>query len=357
MVISRRYYMFDFTKFVEDIKNEIISMSKREPNRFTSKLSPTESEKIVVEASETIIKNQGIKCQIDYTEGGHGFPDIVYTLNSTERYGIEVKSSTSSNSSENNWTILGNSILGSTRVDVLDIQIMFIKINKKGTFVKNGRYSDSVADVVVTHSPRYKINLDQEPTESFFFRSGISYEDMKNSENPISLVTEYFRNRGETAWWLSESTSAVIKEWSDLDLIEQNKIYGTAFVLFPELLSSNSSIKYKRFSKWLVSTYSVVDSCLRDKFTSGGKVNLLAGGNIFESLPRVFKNFQDHFSEFENALEALDIVELQKYWNYNPHSDSLDSRQEYWIEEVRNNILHNDQNALKFVLSLFSKVI
>lgn len=348
--------MFDFTKFVEDIKDEIISMSKREPHRFTSKLSPTESEKIVVEASETIIKNQGIQCQIDYTEGGHGFPDIVYTLNSTERYGIEVKSSTSSNSSENNWTILGNSILGSTRVDVLDIQIMFIKINKKGTFVKNGRYSDSVADVVVTHSPRYKINLDQEPTESFFFRSGISYEDMKNSENPISLVTEYFRNRGETAWWLSESTSAVIKEWSDLDPIEQNNIYGTAFVLFPELLSSNSSIKYKRFSKWLVSTYSVVDSSLRDKFTSGGKVNLLSGGNIFESLPRVFKIFQDHFREFENALGALDIVELQKYWNYNPNSDSLDSRQDYWIEEVQNSILHNDQDGLKFVLSLFSKV-
>lgn len=348
--------MFDFTKFVEDIKNEIIIMYNKYPSRFTSKLSPTESEKIVVEASETVIKNQGIRCQIDYTEGGHGFPDIVYTLNSTERYGIEVKSSTSSNSSENNWTILGNSIVGSTRVDVLDIQIIFIKVNKKGTFVRNGRYSDSVADVVVTHSPRYKINLDQNPTESFFSRSGISYEKMKNSENPISLVTEYFRERGETAWWLSESTSAIIREWSDLDSVEQRKIYGTAFVLFPELLSSNSSTKYKRFSKWLVSTYSVVDSSLRDKFTSGGKVDLLIGGDCFKSLPRVFKIFQDHIQEFKNALESLDIIELQKYWNYNPYPDSLDCRQKYWIEKVKNNYLNNDQNTLNFILSLFSKV-
>lgn len=177
---------------------------------------------------------------------------------------------------------------------------------------------------------------------------------MKNSKNPISLVTEYFRRRGETAWWLSESTSAIIKEWSDLSLNEQKNIYGTAFVLFPELLSSNNPIKYKRFSKWLVSTYSVADSSLRDKFTSGGKVNLSIKNRIFESLPRVFKIFQDNFSEFKKAMSRLDILELQKYWDYyEPDFDSKDSRKKYWINEIQNNILYKDEKNLTFILSLF----
>ena len=170
----------EFKEFVSQIQILLENMSKTQSKRFSIKTSPTDFEKLVVEASEILIREKGYHCTIDYTEGGHSFPDIVYNF-SNKKYGIEVKSSISVNTPNNACAILGNSILGTTRIDVDDIYIMFIKINKNGCFMKHGRYEDSISDVVVTHSPRYKINLAQEPEDSFFAKSGISYEEMKSS--------------------------------------------------------------------------------------------------------------------------------------------------------------------------------
>ncbi|MDO5688871.1 MAG: hypothetical protein Q4G61_01325 [Tissierellia bacterium] len=344
---------FNFEKFVDDIKATVQQLYEDCPKRFTSKTTPTECELIVVEASRIVIDKSGISCTIDYSEGGHAFPDIVYIMNSGEKYGIEVKSSTSANSSENNWTILGNSILGSTRIDVLDVHIVFIKINKKGVFVNSGRYSDCVSDVVVTHSPRYKIDLCQDPTESFFYESGISYDDMKSSDNPIGLVTEYFRNKGETAWWLSESTSATISDWSDLSSEEQHLVYGNAFVLFPELLSKRST-KYKRFAKWLVATYSVVDSSLRDRFTAGGKVNITINETVYTNIPKVFQVFQQNLSYFSQAVSMLEFDVLKQYWNgYAPIFDNTEERLSYWTNTVISIIDHQNHTC---ILDLISEI-
>ena len=102
---------------------------------------------------------------------------------------------------------------------------MFIKVNKNGCFIKSARYEDSVSDVVVTHSPRYKLDLAQDPESSFFHKSGIKYNEIKSSSNPIGLVTEYFRQQGLTAWWIAESTPAAIKTWEEVELSERKTSY------------------------------------------------------------------------------------------------------------------------------------
>lgn len=173
-----------FALFVKSTVEQLKYMHECEKDaRFSRKTSPTQFEKLVVEATRKIINKNNYKCAIDYTEDGHAFPDIVFSFKDV-KFGIEVKSSTSANFPDNCWTILGNSILGSTRIDVEEVHIIYIKINKNGCFIDHAKYEDAVSDIVVTHSPRYKINLAQDPKDSFFAKSGISYKQIKESDDP-----------------------------------------------------------------------------------------------------------------------------------------------------------------------------
>lgn len=347
-----------FLDFVVKVEEKLRVMSIEKKERFTRMTTPTEFEKLVVEASEYVINADNYNCEIEYTEGGHSFPDIVYTFDKNEKFGIEVKSSTNANSPDNSWTILGNSILGSTKVEVIDMYIMFIKVNKKGCFVKSARYEDSVSDIVVTHSPRYKINLSQEPKDSFFARSGISYDSVKDSNDPIGLVTDYFREQGQTAWWIAESTPAVIKTWEEVSPEEKNDIIATAFILFPELISSTGSRKYKRLAKWLVANYSIVDSSLRDKFTAGGKVDLKVNNKKFSRMPRVFESLMLHLDKFNAKIKEVSLDEIKKYWDaYSSKSDTSVERLNYWYYAIKGDLNNeNKSEQLEFLLELFPKI-
>ena len=70
-------------------------------------------EPCVKRAVDFALEELGLPDEVDYTPGGHGFPDIVIVGADGNKYGIEVKSSSSAGRS---WRINGNSILGSTRV-------------------------------------------------------------------------------------------------------------------------------------------------------------------------------------------------------------------------------------------------
>jgi len=341
--------IFNFSIFVEQLKELLEEMAIDKSDKFSRKTTPTEFELLVVDASEMLIKKLNYECTIDYSEGGHAFPDIIYNFANGNTYGIEVKSSTRANSSDIDWAILGNSILGSTRIDVIDLYIMFIKVNRNGCLIRTGRYEDSVSDVVVTHSPRYKINLDQDPNNSFFSKSGISYEAIKSSDNPIGLVTEYFKEQGQTAWWIAESTPAVVKSWEEVSEGERKDVLSSAFVLFPELLGSTGSKKYKRLSKWLATNYSIVDSSLRDRFSAGGKVDLKVSDSIYIRMPRIFENFLEHFQQFKIKIDEMPFDVLQLYWDlYSPENDILSERIKYWLKKVESD-LHGTKDSEKTI--------
>lgn len=339
--------MVSFSHFVNDVVSEIYNINKNSPD-VTQKLNATVAEKLVVQASRTVCKKQNLNCEIYYKEGGHAFPDVTYTFCDGSKFGIEVKSSTTD---KKDWSILGNSILGSTGVDdLLDTYIIYIKSNKYGFNVKSARYEDSIEDVVVTHSPRYKINLIQSKENSFFCRSGLSYELLKNSDNPIQLVTDYFKRCGQSAWWLSESTPASLRAWSDLTSEEKQEIYGHAFLFFPELLS-NSSTKYKKVASWLAVAHSIVDSSLRDKFTAGGKADMVIGEDIFKSVPKIVHVFRAYLDSFYQALESVDLKTLQIYWeDYEPHDDTMEERLDYWRRQIKKLIAFNGYNDLQSII-------
>lgn len=350
----------DFSLFVEQVVEQLSYMHKslKDP-RFSRNTSPSDFELLVYEASQEVILQNKLNCCINYTEGGYAFPDLVYTFDDGSNFGIEVKSSISLNSSNDSWVTLGNSILGSTRIDVEDMHLIFIKINKNGCFINYARYEDAISDIVVTHSPRFKINLSQKPNESFFAKSGISYGQLTDSNDPIGLVTNYFKEQGETAWWIAESTPAIIKTWSEISDALKNEILSKAFLIFPELIYSTSSNKYKNLAKWLVANYSIVDSSLRDRFTAGGRITIEIDSATFLDMPRVYESFYYSFPLFSKYLMETTLDELQEFWDgYDPKNDSPAARLSYWMEEIESNLSlsNNSDRQLNFIKLLLTKV-
>lgn len=350
----------EFKQFVDEITNQLSTMCNTDKDpRFSRKTTPTEFEKLVVDASKIVIENLNLNCDIDYTEGGHAFPDIVYQFENEVSYGIEVKSSTQSKASESSWTILGNSILGSTRVDVADLFIIYIKVGDNGCFIKNARYEDSVSNIAVTHSPRFKLDLSQSPSDSFFSKSGISYNELKESDNPIGLVTEYFKTEGLTAWWIAESTPAVIRNWNELSYKEQNEILAKGLALFPEIIYSKSSDKYKNLSKWLVANFSVVDSSLRDKFTAGGRCDLISKNHSYKNFPKIYETFQQLSGQFIEEIKNVSLQDLEDYWSsYNLKNDTFEKRLDFWKKTVFNGLQNEDRfsDYKSFLTNVLSEV-
>src|SRR5699024_11116667 len=84
---------------------------------------------------------------------GQRFPDIV----AMGYFGVEVKTTKS-----DNWISTGSSIIESTRVDGVEkIYLLFGKLSRNVEF-RSRPYEDCLSDIVVTHSPRYKIDMELE---------------------------------------------------------------------------------------------------------------------------------------------------------------------------------------------------
>ena len=319
----------EFCIFTERVCATLTATSKTNPARIAACKSGEDFEECVVEAVEAVISHLGIVAKIYYTKGGHSFPDIVIEFSDGSKYGIEVKSSSSATSK--NWKINGNSVLGSTKEDVIDTYIIFGKtaIGNQGFRFK--RYEDAIANVAVTHSPRYAIDMELNPEDTFFAKSGLNYKQISESEDPIGLITTYFKSQGQKAWWLSESTPAAIRMFSDLSNEEQAELIGYCFAHFPEIFSSNPK-KFHRCAMWLVSERSVVSPSLRDSFTAGGRVDIALYGATYENVPQIFNNLRIYRKHIVNALENASIDELQNDWDYKDHmDDSLHSKVTAWV--------------------------
>lgn len=314
-----------------DIINFSLDYMKKDctsnPERY--KKSGEIFEPIVVEAISAALTylNLDYDVKIAYTAGGHSFPDIVLIDKNNYKYGIEVKSSTGTSKS---WKINGNSILGSTKEEgILKTVIIFGKLHGENSEFRAKDYEKCITDIVVTHSPRYAIDMDIESGNTFFEKSGISYEELNTSNEPIKLITDYYSKKGLKAWWLAESTPAVIKQFNTLSKKEQKYYIGYAFAHFPELFSSTPT-KFYRLMSWLASEHGIVDSCLRDRFTAGGKDNIETKNNTYYKLPHIYKTLHDHRKEIINELKNGDRNTLKADWNCNVPK-KFENRINKWI--------------------------
>ena len=323
----------DFHGFVEKVCQALEAVSASDPHRIAACKSGEDFEVCVVEAVHTSLDDLGLTATVHYTPGGHAFPDIVIEFSGGEKYGIEVKSSTSATSKA--WKINGNSVLGSTKENVIDTYIVFGKTAMGNQAFRFKRYEDAVANVAVTHSPRYAIDMDIAHGETFFDKSGLSYKQISEAENPSGLITAYFKSQGQRAWWL----------FADLSAQEQSELLGYCFAHFPEVLS-NSSQKFHRSAMWLVTDRSVVSPSLRDSFTAGGRVDIETYSATYKNLPQIFNNLRNYRGAFINALEDASIDELKEDWDYGlPIQDTLAAKLKVWISVASNKFTSKSVNG------------
>ncbi|MDR2546662.1 MAG: hypothetical protein LBC96_04010 [Lachnospiraceae bacterium] len=264
---------------------------------------------------------------------GQKFPDII----AAEYYGVEVKSS-----KDDKWISLGGSVNESTRVDGIErIFMTFGKLSEPVEF-RSRPYEDCLSEIVATHYPRYKINMNLSEGETIFDKMQIPYNTLRNLDNPIGEVVKYYKGQlknGESLWWIDSSTTAEenvtasikVRLWSSLSDIEKQELTTSIYTLFPEVLSTTNNKKYGKAVLWLASRHGIVDSAFRDKFSAGGKVTITAGNKCFESLPKVFGHIQGFATGIHQLLYSTSADVLAETWGV---SQIGEDRISQWIDLV-----------------------
>ena len=340
----------EFDKLIESVINFLEQDCIVNPQLY--KKSGEDFEICVKRAVDSALLKLDLQDKADYIPGGHGFPDIVIVGADGNKYGIEVKSSSSSGKI---WKINGNSVLGSTRVPgISKNMIVFGKVRGADSLFRAKEYEKCISNVVVTHSPRYFIDLDIDEGNSFFDRANLNYSDISESDQPIKMITDYFLSIGQTAWWLAKSTPAAIQMFGNLPAEQKGQLMGHAFVYFPEIFS-NSSMKFYRYMSWLVLENSIVDSALRDRFTAGGKADVRLEHIVYEKLPRIFTNLHNYRRYAIYEIRNADSDKLKDAWNQTPAAD-LNDRIKQWaviaaefIPDEEIEYLHKEQMLIDIV--------
>lgn len=241
--------------------------------------------------------------------GGQKFPDIV----ANKYYGIEVKTTT-----QNHWKTTGNSVLESTRVDNVErIFMLFAKLASPIEF-RCRPYEEVLSEVVVTHSPRYLIDMNLEQGKTIFDKIKMPYDTLRKKDNPIRPIIDYYKSKlkpGEELWWMDNSDIGGIKLmfWSNLDKQKQKNLIIKSFILFPEMFGKSSD-KYSRIAFWLLSRENIVCPNVRDNFSAGGKSEYVIGEKVYQKVPRIFLNLFDNIPNVAETIMQTSALELSEYW-------------------------------------------
>ncbi len=106
---------------------------------------------------------------------------------------------------------------------------------------KYNLYEECFSDVVVTHSPRYLINMNLDKGETIFDKINFPYNKLRREDNPIKPIVNFYRDNlkeGQELWWIGDedsdkSKNIIIRFWNSLNSKEQNyyRIMGMIFFL------------------------------------------------------------------------------------------------------------------------------
>lgn len=244
---------------------------------------------------------------------GQRFPDI--TANNF--YGVEVKTTKS-----NHWKSTGSSVAEGTRVEGIErIFMLFGKMCDPIQFMCKA-YEDCLSEVVITHSPRYLIDMNLAKGKTFFDKIQIPYDELRKQDNPIKTIIGYYKKQmkeGDNVWWIDndneidKSSSLIIKMWTNLSKTEKSYYRIKGYCLFPELVS-NRSDKFNRFALWLSTGQGIVCPNIRDIFTAGGQGELSIDNEKYVKVPQVIVQLHDNLAFIKESLTQINDLELSTNW-------------------------------------------
>ncbi len=320
------------------------------------------SEKILKEISPaTPFKAEDIKLV-----SGARFPDIQAGL----YYGVEVKSTKS-----DTWVSTGSSIVESTRIpDITKIYMLFGKFGGTLPEFKCKPYESCLSNIAVTHSPRYLIDmtLSECHNQSIFDKMQIEYEDFRslNEKEKIRIVREHYKQialnnakihkKFEMPWWIGddkseESSSIIIRFYSDISPRLQESIKTQMLILFSELFRMGYQQKYKRAALWMCSRYSIIDNCMRDRFTAGGKIQDIGNVHFTTPVPKILHTLYNHKDLIYNTLQSPDqalCADIADFWESFSHQKSYYCQ---WLDLMQREFANNPELRNIKIRDLFSQ--
>ena len=318
----------------EELLAKVIDFMNQEalkcPEMYTGLLGSKLEDKVVEVLQQcavgTCFEDQIVKYS------GQRFPDIVIG----GYYGVEVKTTKA-----NHWKSTGSSVAEGTRVENVErIYLLFGKMCEPVCFVCKP-YEECLSEVVVTHSPRYLVDMNLPKGGTIFDKLGIPYDELRCQPNPIRTILDYYRSRlkeGEELWWLdndrSKVSNLVIRMWSLLSPQEKQRYQIKGFIFFPELLS-NRSDKFNRMAVWLATQEGVVCPNLRDIFSAGGKECITKNGVCYPGVSKVIGKLYRELSAIKKIIQQVDDAELQEYWKCQFNNGK---KWETWCQLAINNL-------------------
>ena len=285
---------------------------------------------------------------------GQKFPDII----ADKYYGVEVKSS-----KDEKWITLGGSVNESTRVKGVErIFLTFGKLVAPVEF-RSRPYEDCLSEVVVTHYPRYKIDMNLQSGETIFDKMYTTYDKLCGTGNAVGEIIKYFKEQstsGERLWWLGEESTfdqMKIRLFSVLKPIEKQKIISEGLVLFPEIFTAygnGSRADYKRLVLWMMEKHGTVSPSTRDSFSASGRIIIknTQNGEIHDSMPQIFLTVHNHRKGIVDYLYHAATEELEQFWGVTAEHN-YDSRFAQWLNLVADKCLLDGKNIRNILKSIF----
>lgn len=273
---------------------------------------------------------------------GQKFPDII----ANNFYGVEVKTTKS-----NHWKSTGSSVAEGTRGGGIErIFMLFGKMCQPVQFMCKP-YEDCLSEVVVTHSPRYLIDMNLPEGGTFFDKINIPYDELRRQENPLKTVIGYYKKKlgkGDSVWWMDSdneverSANLIIRMWHNLSAQEKMEYRMKGYCLFPELVGRKSN-KFNRFAMWLSIRQGIVCPNIRDLFTAGGQGAIVIDNKKYSQVPKVIMGLYDSLSLVKELLFLTSSEELSESWNCSVTDKNKFS---LWVSLVCENVVDKRNREL-----------
>jgi len=292
----------NFIELLEKSKIFLVSLLRKDKN-----ISPLDFEGLVCEKMQEASIGTEFEGTIKQT-GVHAFPDIV----ANGYFGVEVKITV-----KDQWTSTGNSVLETSRIE--EVERIFIMFGKLGgqPDVRYRLYQECLPEISVTHSPRYKINMDLQSGKSIFDKMGVDYDELRTSGDTIQQIKSYYRKQlkdGEGLWWIdeeSESSSPVIKQFRTLEPENKERFKVDCMILLPELFKSRAN--YERAATYMITEFGAVSTSLRDAFSAGGQQEVLVAREK-KSVSQILSQLHDYAPKITSRINEIDEELLKFYW-------------------------------------------
>lgn len=295
----------NFVNLLEHARNLMLKLLKNK-----KKVTPIDFELVtfeqMVEASQGTLFEGTIR-----QTGPHDFPDII----ANRYFGVEVKMTEG-----NQWTSVGNSILESSRIeDVKHIYLLFGKFGGE-LEIKYRPYQECLSEIIVTHSPRYKISMGLAKGNSIFDKMEIDYDEFRKKNKPISMIQDYYRRRlkaGDELWWLGQteeekSVSPIIKTFRNLSKNEKENFILDSMILFPEIFGK-APTKFERPAAYLITDYNAVSANLRDYFTAGGQKQIQINNKSIK-VSQILFQLHSKANAIIKRINEIEISKLKYFW-------------------------------------------